>query len=178
MLQRPIYIENEQIIVHPFGPEDLKRYELLVRDIFDIFTDDYTLKYLPEKRLENMANAEQFLNTSVISFHTGRNYIHFITDKTYGKVIGMINLISPEMAKEFYNLKDYQYFLEFYLVGQASGCYIMSKILPTVVEILLNQGIENLYAVVNKKISQQEKCWKKPILSIKLHSARNRIFLK
>ncbi|MNL88026.1 hypothetical protein D3C87_2174940 [compost metagenome] len=37
----------------------------------------------------------------------------------------------------------------------------MSKILPTVVEILLNQGIENLYAVVNKKNIAARKVLKK-----------------
>ena len=43
----------------------------------------------------------------------GRNYLHFNTDNSDGRVIGMIDLISPEVAGEHYHFDRSPYFIEF-----------------------------------------------------------------
>ncbi|HWW42811.1 hypothetical protein, partial [Pedobacter sp.] len=67
------------------------------------------------------------------------------------KVVGIIDLISPEVAKEFYVISKYPYFIEFYLSSGATGCYIMTQILPPIVDEILAQGIPSIGAVVNRK---------------------------
>ncbi|WEK20404.1 MAG: GNAT family N-acetyltransferase [Candidatus Pedobacter colombiensis] len=148
---KPIAFENDHLLIHPFRSEDLQKYDQLVADIYTILSDDRTLKYLPAKRINNLKEAETFLQTMILGSHSGRNHIHFIHDKKLDKVIGLIDIISPEMAREFYNIKAYPYFIEFYLSSSATGCYIMTEILPAVVDAILNQGIESIGAVVNRK---------------------------
>ena len=150
MLQ-PITFENDQLLIHSLRPKDLQKYDQLVADIYCILSDDRTLKYLPAKRINNLKEAETFLQTMILGSHTGRNHLHFICDKNLDKVIGLIDIISPEIAKEFYDIKTYPYFIEFYLSSAATGCYIMTEILPAMVDAVLNQGIPSIGAVVNRK---------------------------
>ncbi|TCC96926.1 GNAT family N-acetyltransferase [Pedobacter hiemivivus] len=148
---KPIFLENDTLLIHPFRPEDLGRFEDLSSDIFSILSDDQTLKFIPGKRLNSLQEAELFLQTMVMNYHSGHNYIHFITHKQLDKVIGIIDLISPEVARQHYQMDHYPFFIEFYLSGFASGCYIMTEILPQLIDNLSDQGISKIGAVVNRK---------------------------
>lgn len=148
---KPIFLENDKLLIHPFRPEDLQRFEQLTLDIFSILSDDHTLKFIPGKRLHSLEEADAFLKTMVINYHAGLNYIHFISDKQLNKVVGIIDLISPDVAKTHYQIDHYPFFIEFYLSGFASGCYIMTEILPPVIDNLRQQGIPSIGAVVNRK---------------------------
>jgi RimJ/RimL family protein N-acetyltransferase len=147
----PIYLENKKLLIHTFRPEDLGRFQELTGDIFEILSDQWTLKFIPEKRLNNLQEAELFLQTAIINYHLGHNFLHFISHKELNKVIGMINLISPEVAKEHYRMEHYPFFIEFYLISPASGSSIMTEILPSMVDEFLKQGITRIGAVVNRK---------------------------
>jgi RimJ/RimL family protein N-acetyltransferase len=148
---KPIFLENDTLLIHPFRPEDLGRFEDLSSDIYSILSDDQTLKFIPGKRLNSLQEAELFLQTMVMNYHSGHNYIHFITHKQLGKVIGIIDLISPEVARQHYQMDHYPFFIEFYLSGFASGCYIMTEILPQLIDNLSDQGISKIGTVVNRK---------------------------
>ena len=148
---KPIFIETEELMIHPLRPEDLDRYDELVADIYVILSDEQTLKYIPFKRLSSIQEAELFLQAQMINYHAHRNYIHFITDKKQGKVIGLIDLISPDLAREHYSIHAYPYFIEFYLHGPASGGYVMTRDLPRIIDALTRQGIQGIGAVVNRK---------------------------
>lgn len=148
---KPIFLENDTLLIHTFRPEDLGRFQELSSDIFSILSDDQTLKFIPGKRLHNLQEAELFLQTMVMNYHSGHNYIHFITHKQLNKVIGIIDLISPEVAKQHYQMDHYPFFIEFYLSGFASGCYIMTEILPQLIDSLSDQGILKIGAVVNRE---------------------------
>jgi RimJ/RimL family protein N-acetyltransferase len=148
---KPIYLQNEHLLIHPFGPDDLRRYGKLVEDVFLILSDEQTLKYLPGKRLQDLNQAEGFLQAVILNYHAGRNYLHFITDKSSGRVIGMIDLISPELAREHYDFSSYPHFIEFYLSSPLTGCQVMTKLLPPVIELLLKQGIPRIGAIVHRQ---------------------------
>lgn len=148
---KPILFENDTLLIHPFRPEDLGRFHELTKDIFSILSDELTLKFIPGKRLNSLEEAELFLQTMILNYHSGRNYIHFITHKQLNKVIGIIDLISPGVARQHYQMDHYPFFIEFYLSGFASGCYIMTAILPQLIDHLSDQGISNIGAVVNRK---------------------------
>ena len=148
---KPILIENENLIIHPFRSTDFDRYGQLVDDIYSILSDSQTLKFIPTKRLHNIKEAEHYLNTMIINYHTGKKYLHFITDKNHDKVVGMVDLISPAVAMEHYNITNYPYFIEFYLSSSMTGCYIMTELLPMIVESISRQGITELGAIVNRK---------------------------
>lgn len=147
----PIHLENEKLLIHSFRPEELSRFEELTKDVFDILSDEQTLKFLPTKRLNSLQEAELFLQTMIVNYHSGRNYIHFITDKELDKVIGIIDLISPQLVKDHYNIDHYPFFIEFYLISFARGCYIMTELLPLLVDNLFKQGITGVGAVINRK---------------------------
>ncbi|WP_462265870.1 GNAT family N-acetyltransferase [Mucilaginibacter sp.] len=87
MLQ-PIYLENDQVCIHPLRPEDLRRYEHLVNEIYQILSDNETLYFIPEKRLRSVKDAENWLNGAILNFHCGRNHLHFIV--CYGEVDHLI----------------------------------------------------------------------------------------
>jgi hypothetical protein len=53
---KPISIENDNLLIHPFRPDDFERYEQLVQDIYSILSDDRTLKFIPSKRLHLIAH--------------------------------------------------------------------------------------------------------------------------
>lgn len=148
---KPILLENDTLLIHPFRPEDLGRFEQLTSDIFSILSDDRTLKFVPGKRLNSLQEAELFLQTMIVNYHSGHNFIHFITHKELGKVIGIIDLISPQVARRHYQMDHYPFFIEFYLRGFASGCYIMTAVLPLLIDHLSDQGIARIGAVVNRK---------------------------
>jgi len=88
---KPIHIENEELFIHPFRPEDLDRFGQLSEDLFSILSDDHTLKFIPTKRLHNIEEAELLLKNIILNFHSGRSYVHFITQKSTGKLIGLID---------------------------------------------------------------------------------------
>ncbi len=147
---RPILLESESLLIHHFRPEDMARRHEIISDIFSILSDESTLKFLPSKRLHRIEEAEAFLHANLLNYHSGRNYIHFITDKASSRVIGIIDLISPQVAAEYYLMDSYPYFIEFYLSGGSSGCQIMSEVLPSVSESVISQGIPVIGAVVNR----------------------------
>jgi RimJ/RimL family protein N-acetyltransferase len=66
-------------------------------------------------------------------------------------VIGIIDLISPALARQCYRLNEHRYFIEFYLSSKATRCYIKTDILPLVVESFSAQGITRIGAVINRK---------------------------
>lgn len=147
---RPIDFETDRFIIHGFRAEELSRFDSLASDVFRILSDDHTLRYLPAKRLRNVNEAKTFLQGMLLNFHAGRNYLHFITEKSSGKVVGMIDLISPGLAMEHYVVPRYPFFIEFYLGSFATGCYLMTEVLPAIVAEFLNQGIDCIGAVVDK----------------------------
>ncbi|ARS40344.1 hypothetical protein CA265_12035 [Sphingobacteriaceae bacterium GW460-11-11-14-LB5] len=147
----PISFENEHLIIHPFRPQEMDRLAELSNDVFEILSDELTLKFIPKKRLESIPQAEGFLKSRLLSHYSGKNFFHFITRKSAQKVIGIIELISPDLAMEHYQLKTYPYFIEFYLSSSATGCYIMTELLPVVIECLSDQGISHIGAVVHRK---------------------------
>ena len=158
---KPIFLENDKLLIHPFRPEDLQRFQQLTRDIFSILSDDHTLKFIPGKRLHSLKNVTVFLRTMVINYHAGLNYIHFITDKQINKVAGIIDLISPAVAQAHHKIDHYPFFIEFYLSGFASGCYIMTGILPAAIDDLLHQRIPGIGAVINRKNIAERKVLEK-----------------
>lgn len=150
-MQKPIYLETEELLIHPFRPEELKGFKALSEDLFAIFSDQQTLKFIPGKRLNNPQEAELYLQAAILNTHSGRSYLHFITHKGLDKVIGIIDLISPKLARDHYHIDHYPFFIEFYLSGFASGQTIMTNILPQVIDELTKQGIRKVGAVVNRE---------------------------
>ncbi|WP_367866990.1 GNAT family N-acetyltransferase [Pedobacter sp. WC2423] len=158
---KPIDYESERLCVHSFRPYDLQRFDQFALDILSILSDDFTLKFIPGKRLNTIVEAEAFLQTMIVNFHNGRNFMHFITDKKMNRVIGIIDLISPKVAREHYEIEKYPYFIEFYLSGLAAGTSIMSEILPAIVSNVISQGITCIGAVIDRNNTAAKKVLEK-----------------
>ena len=158
---KPIDYESERLCVHSFRPYDLQRFDQFALDILSILSDDFTLKFIPAKRINTIVEAVAFLQTMIINFHNGRNYMHFITDKKQNRVIGIVDLISPEVAREYYEIEEYPYFIEFYLSRLATGTSIMSEILPAIVSNVISQGVNSIGAVIDRNNTAAKKVLEK-----------------
>jgi len=145
-----ISIEDNGLLLHSFRPKDVRRLNSMAGDVYAILSDEQTLRFLPGKRIASTDQAEAFLKSSLLSFHNGKNYLHFISDKKSGRVVGMIDLIPPETARQHYALGYYPYFIEFYLgrVYQQRG--IMSALLPHFISSLQKKKIGSIAAVANR----------------------------
>ncbi|WP_345951277.1 GNAT family N-acetyltransferase [Mucilaginibacter sp. PAMB04274] len=146
-----IYLENDDLLICPVDQTALLNYQRLTKDIFQLLSDHKTLQFLPEKRLFSLAEAEHWLGTTLMNMYCGRNQTHLILSKQTERLLGIIDLIPPRVAQEYYQLPEYPYFLEFYLNKSACGQLLMSNLLPQVVELLKARGIEQIAAVVNRK---------------------------
>jgi RimJ/RimL family protein N-acetyltransferase len=146
----PIHIENETLIIQSFHARDFQRWSGMVDDIYALLSDNQALKYLPFKRLRSVDDADAWLKHGLISLHCGRNYLHFIRTKNNGRIIGFIDIISPELAREHYQLQQYPYFIEFCIKTEYSQKKLMSSLLPDFLESLCNQQVSEIAAVINR----------------------------
>ncbi|RYE00360.1 MAG: GNAT family N-acetyltransferase [Sphingobacteriales bacterium] len=71
--------------------------------------------------------------------------------KSDGRIIGLIDLISPELAKEHYQLNKYPYFIEFCIKTEYSQKKLMSSLLPDFLATLKHQKIGEIAAVINRR---------------------------
>jgi [ribosomal protein S5]-alanine N-acetyltransferase len=147
----PIHFENQTFIVQSFEAEDFQRWPGMVNDIYDLLSDSQTLKYLPFKRLRSVNDADALLKNALISLYCGRNYLHFIRDKSKGRIIGFIDVISPDVAREHYHLQDYPYFIEFCIKPEYSQKKLMSSLLPKFLKSFQDQQVGDIAAVVNRQ---------------------------
>jgi RimJ/RimL family protein N-acetyltransferase len=150
MLQ-PITFETERLKIHSFHISDIDNHTKLATDVLSLFSDPFTLKYVPEKRLAGLDSAQDFVKTMIINHHIGRNHLHFITSKKLNQVIGTIDVISPGVVKEHYSLQEYPYFIEFFLLHKFSAQKVMSETIPLLINAIHSQGIEKVGAVVNRE---------------------------
>lgn len=145
----PILIDTEDLLLHPFRAEEMKRFDSLSKDIHSLFNQSQALTFLPHKKLKDVQQAEVLLQTALMHQYNGSSQWYFITDKAYQRTIGMIELITPQTAKKHYRLKQYPYFLEFCLCSQYAGKGVMSSLLPKLVRKLKQKGISEIGAVVH-----------------------------
>ncbi|UOE51326.1 GNAT family N-acetyltransferase [Mucilaginibacter sp. SMC90] len=146
----PVHIDHKDYFVHAFRPEDIQKESLVSSDILAIFSDKATTRYLPGKKLRTLKQAEAYFRGNLLSYHAGKNFLHFIREKQSGSVIGLVDLISPEVAREHYRLDHYPYFIEFYLKSEYHGRRIMGKLLPEFLKQLKSRDIKSIGAVVNQ----------------------------
>ncbi|SDE63605.1 Protein N-acetyltransferase, RimJ/RimL family [Mucilaginibacter pineti] len=147
----PLYLETRQLRLNPIDAAELLRYRDLITEVFELFSDAETLHFIPEKKLNHLAEAEQWLKAAILSAHSGRNVIHLITDKSSGRLAGIVDIIPPAVAREHYRLGYYPFFIEFYLKAEYKGKTLMSKLLPKILQALEAQGIPKVAAVVNRR---------------------------
>ncbi|SEO11104.1 Protein N-acetyltransferase, RimJ/RimL family [Mucilaginibacter gossypiicola] len=148
---KPICLDYEPWQIHGIRPEELKRHKQLIKEIHQVLTDQQTLQYLPEKRIHALAEAESWLSTAILNYYCAKCYTHLITERSTGKLVGMIDIIPPETSREHYELPEHSYFIEFYLNSNHIGKNLMSSMLPLVLNAMQEQGIKSVAAVVNRQ---------------------------
>ncbi|MDT3401212.1 GNAT family N-acetyltransferase [Mucilaginibacter terrae] len=145
-----IYIERSDLLICPADtPEQLTRVGLAM-DIFELLSEKELLRYLPEKRVKSVHDAESWLGSTLLNLQCGRNQTHLIISKKKNQLIGVIDIIPPAVAKEHYQLNNYPYFIEFYLRKSVTGKSLMSGLLPQVIRLLRSSGIQDIAAIVNR----------------------------
>lgn len=143
-------LENECLLIHPIGPEDLDHYEDRGNEIYQLLSNDETLRFIPQKRLRSIREAQDWLTASILNFHCGQNYTFFITDKRTKKLLGILEIIPPNTARQHYQLSDYPHFIEFYLFPEVRRKGLMTTSVARMLEELSRLNISNVAAVISK----------------------------
>lgn len=147
---KPINIESDIIQIHPLRPIDITRIQNIENDIYEILSDNESTEYIPEKRLSNRKAASDRVYSFIVGYQTSSSYAHFITDKRTQKVIGVINIISPERAKQSYKIDKYDWMIEYYLHKDYCGKGIMTGIVGSVCKRLKGQGFNTVAAICDR----------------------------
>ena len=134
-----------------FGAEDMLRYDSLVADLQHIFSGDQTLKFVPRRRLDSREKAETYLQMTILKCTSKSDLVFFLTDKSTGQVVGVVEIVSPETAKLHYHLSEYPHFIEFYLSEHLQARGLMSGLLPGIVVYLKKNGISRIAAVADRQ---------------------------
>jgi hypothetical protein len=79
----PIDFETDRLLIHGFRPQDIQGLENIAADVFDILSDERTLKFLPQKRLGSLNEALQLLRNNVLSFYAAKKLSPFYSGKIY-----------------------------------------------------------------------------------------------
>lgn len=147
---KPINIESDVILIHPLRRMDMARISDIENDIYEILSDNNSTKYIPEKRLSTRKTATDRVFGFVMGYQTSTSYAHFITDKRTQKVIGLIDIISPERAKQSYKIDKYDWMIEYYLHKDYCGQGIMTGIVGAICQRLKGQGINTIAAICDR----------------------------
>ena len=119
----------------------------MVGDIYEMRSDDETLKFVPEQRLSDLKAAEDEFNKFLFANSTGVSFTHFITDKFNGKTIGLITIVAPELASRLYKMEKYEWMIEYLLNKNYCGHGLMTSFLKIFVSNMNEQGIKTIGAV-------------------------------
>lgn len=142
---------NEDLMIHPLRSIDMQRIDEIQADVFEILSDVENTQYISEKRLKTKNEASDLIFGFVLGYQNGLRYAHFITAKKLNKVIGVIDIISPDLARRFYKLDKYEWMIEYYLHKAYWNIGIMSNSVGLICQELKAQGIHKIAAVCNKQ---------------------------
>lgn len=164
----PIHLEGKDIIIHPLTNMDMLRHDFIVKNLFELYSDPYVIKYSPEKKLTSLKEAVDLVHGIVLGYING-NYTHFLTFKKDMEVIGVFSLISPSYAQSKYpGIPPSTWFIEYYLKQEFWGQRIIPNVLTVVFEKLVTQSIYQYGALVFRENVNSIKVLEK--LDFKLYS--------
>lgn len=147
---KPINIENQVIMIHPLRQSDMARISKIENELFEILSDDITTKFIEGGRVSDKKDIEKKVFGFVMGYQTGYSYAHFITDKTTMKVIGLIDIFSPERVKQSYPLDKYDWMIVYYLHKDFWNRGIMTGIVGAVCQNIKDQGINTISAICDR----------------------------
>ena len=145
----PINLQNESILIHPLRKMDMEKIHDIQADLFEILSNEENTKYISEKRLTNQNEIVHRIMGVVLGYQKELSYGHFITDKESNRVIGFVDIITPDYAQQNYYLKKYTWMIEYYL-NKSFGTRIMRGVIKAICKDLNNQGISPIGAVCDK----------------------------
>ena len=148
MLQ-PVYLDNGIIEIHPLRDKDLTKPNNIADDLFEILNDSENTRFIAEKRIDSKEALGNLIFGFMMGYQEQISYAHFLTLKSIDKVIGVVNVISPERIEETYNIKD-KWFIEYYLNKKYWNKGIMSGAIEAIISTLRGQGIDNISAICEK----------------------------
>lgn len=166
---KPIIFSNELLRVAPIQDRDFDRLELMAKNLFQIFRDEDTTRYNPEKKMISIDEARKLLADSAMSYSLNSRYNHFISLQNNQNVIGYISIVPPFMVEDDYRIKD-TWFIEYFLYKELWNKGFMTNFLNEIVNGLKMQDITSIGALVNKNnissIKVLEKCNFKKVKSL------------
>lgn len=140
-----------KVHLRPFGAEDMLRYTGLLQDILRIFSNPVTFRFVPARAMLSAQQADAYLQMLILRCSTTADSLYFLHDSLTGKVVGVIELLSPETSSKHYALRDYPHFIEFYLDADYQGSAIMTSVLPQLVGHLKDSDIGKIGAAVDRR---------------------------
>lgn len=158
---QPINKQNDIIAIHPLRNMDMANISKIEHELFEILSDAETTKFIPEKRVTTIKDVSDRIFGIVLGYETQMTYSHFITYIPQNKIIGVVQIDSPEVNKTAYELPEYNWSIEYYLNKYFWNRGIMFSVLNVIVSELHRQGVNKLFAVCNRDNTASIKILKK-----------------
>lgn len=146
---KPIILDNGVIQIHPLRSSDLLKHDMIVNDLFEIFSDGETLTYNKEKIVADKKTVAINLLGVSMGYEQQLRYTHFLTLKEYDKVIGEIIILSPKSVEPSYNIKA-TWIIEYFLNKQFWNKGIMTGVIQVIIEKMQEQNINKIGALVDR----------------------------
>jgi len=129
----------------------MERIARIENEIYEILSDVTTTQFIQGGRLPDKNAASDRMFSIIMGYQTGYSYAHFITDKNTMTVIGLIEIISPERAKQSYKLDNYDWMITYYLHKDYWNQGIMTGIVQAFCQNIKQQGINKIAAICHRK---------------------------
>lgn len=149
---KPINLSDGKTSIHPFRNSDMteKKMEQIIQDIYSIYSNNETVKYIPEKKINTFKEAINRFQKIRLNYGLKTSYTHFITVNSIGRIVGEINIISPLGASD-YKIPNYDlsnvWFIEYAKNIDLGKFGLITRSLAVVISNLKKQGISKIGAV-------------------------------
>ncbi len=142
-----IHFESELFSVRPLEESDLNNIRKIDSDLFEILNSKENTRFIPDKYLSNISQAQSITFTFVSGYMNGNYYSLIIFDKRFNKAIGVITIINSEFADKSYGFPLGYWLVDYYLNKKYWGHGLMAAILSQTILNLKRQGLIRIGAI-------------------------------
>ncbi len=148
---KPINLSNGAIRIHGLRRMDMQRLIIIGDDIYEILSNPDNIPYMQERYITNKEDVSQLLLGVTFGYETKTRWTHFISlveDKD--KVVGQIDILSPNLVEKTYGLKN-TWLVEYFLHKDFWNKGIMTTVLRAVLQNIQEQGVINIGALCQRE---------------------------
>lgn len=143
----PINLNNGVIHIHPYRKIDEQNGDVVEDDLFEILSDVENMSFMPERYITSRGDVSKLMLGVTVGYATNSRWSHFLSlVKFHNKVVGQIDIISPQAVFKSYGISEI-WLIEYFLHKMLWSKGIMTDALSAIINNLRGQGINNIGAI-------------------------------